>query len=119
MRRRFRDIFRKNKAAWPARVDMVINVFDSALQADYAELRALMLEWAAGYAAAARRQPRGGGGSQVRAAHAFAHACAGGFSSPARAFPAGARPAGAAWPRRLPWLQVWEAEQRFTPTAGE
>lgn len=49
MRRRFRDIFRKNKGAWPERVDIVIHVGGSALDAPYAELRQQMLQWAQVY----------------------------------------------------------------------
>ena len=79
MRRRIRDVYRKNKAVWPHRVDIVIVLSSSgalrqnavlltpvahrvcciaALEASYSALAADLLTWARKYTEPAPRQPR-------------------------------------------------------------
>jgi hypothetical protein len=80
MRRRLRDIFRRHKSAWPARVDMVIVMgasgatlacalmmavlltrafgYVSALDAPFSDLETDMLAWAQSYSPPPPRQPR-------------------------------------------------------------
>lgn len=51
VRRRIRDIFRKNKATWPQRVDIVLVMASSALEVPYSTLERDLMAWAATYAA--------------------------------------------------------------------
>ena len=46
VKRRVRDVFRKNKSRWPARADVVVYCSAATLAAPYAELEREMLYWA-------------------------------------------------------------------------
>jgi ribonuclease P protein component len=48
MRRRMRVVFRTNKSAWPERVDIVVVMQPSALEASFQELESDMLTWGQG-----------------------------------------------------------------------
>lgn len=71
VKRRVRDIYRKNKAAWPKEVDFIIYCRKAALEATYDELKAEMLQWGKVVPeqmsrwSAGGRGGRGGGGGRV------------------------------------------------------
>ena len=50
VKRRVRDIFRKNKEAWPSTCDMLVFCGEDALRAPYADVKAEMLYWGTNYA---------------------------------------------------------------------
>ena len=59
VKRRLRDIYRKNKPAWPENTDLVVYCTEATLAASYAELRDEMLYW--GNVHVASHPPRRGG----------------------------------------------------------
>ena len=60
-RRRVRDVFRRNKEAFPPAADVLVVASEGAAATSYEDLQAEMLTWAAAYAAGTA-QARGGEG---------------------------------------------------------